>query len=177
MDPYILIPSLSANTELVEMYSQQGVDVINTYNLSTIFSGYELDRPTEVIDKYQFVSALARLVGATAGSDTSDYLEDKGIDVNTSSYYQPLTYEVALDLYVRTYAYRHQIDLDRVYISNYNLIEDKDDIDGPYLETLNQGANLGIIEVDSGPPIYPPKHYLNMDDVIKLLTTLHNGLN
>lgn len=175
LNPYILIPSVAADSDLIERYSQQGVDVINTYSLSSIFSSYQLKLEEEPIDKYQWISALARLAGATAGSDTPDYLDSKGIEVSSVNSFAPVTYEEALDAYVKTYAYRHQIDLNRVYISNYNLVEDMTEVTETYSDSIVAGANLGIIPVDSGP--IEPKHELTMKETIDLLTTLHFGLD
>lgn len=175
LDPFVLIPSILTNQDLIEIYSQRGVDVINTYNLSTIFSSYELDRPEEVIDKYQWISALARLAGAEAGSDTADWLKDRGIEISIVNSFAPMTYEEALDAYVQTYAYRHVIDLARVYISNYNLVDDMADVSDAYVYTIVRGANLGIIDTDSGP--IKPQHQLTMADAIELLITLHHGLD
>lgn len=174
LNPFVLLPSLSTNTDLVEIYSQQGIDVINAYDLSTVFSAYELDRPDEVIDKYQLLSALARTAGAEAGFDTIDYLKSKGIDISTTGSYQPITYEEALDVYVQTYAFVHRIDLERVNITNYHLIEDIGDVDDKYYDNLIRGANLGIIDTDSGP--INPQHSITMAEVIELMITIHQGL-
>lgn len=174
-NPYILIPTEETSSDLVEVYSQDGVDVMNTYGLSDIFSAYDLDNKSEVMDKYQWIGALSRLIGATSGSDTADYLNDRGIKVSSLNSYSSLPYDYALDLFVETYAYKHNINLNSIQITNYNIIDDLSSADQQYRYNILVGANLGIIRPSGG--LIDPKHKLNMEDTIKLLIILHNGLD
>jgi len=173
--PLILGPSLVMDGSLKELYSQKGSDVINTYDLTDIFSVYELKEPESVINKYQWIGALSRLIGAKKGLDTADYLRARGIETSSVNSYQPVAYEASLDLFIRTYAYRHQINLNRVRISNYYPIEDMNQVEAQYQQTLLQGANLGIIPLKNG--FVAPKHKMTLVEAIRLLITLHEGLN
>jgi hypothetical protein len=175
LNPYILLPSSNTSVDLVQLYAQDGIDVINYYNLSSIFTANDFQSPTKTIQKYQWVSALARLIGAPAGQDTADYLKNRGINATTLNSYQPLRNDQALALYVDTYAYRHKINLNRVVITNYNIITDIGEADASLRQKLIIGANLGIIKPVNGR--ISPSQSINMKDAMQLLITLHKGLN
>ena len=175
LNPYILLPSSNTSVDLVQLYAQDGIDVINYYNLSSIFTANDFQSPTKAIQKYQFVSALARLIGAPAGQDTADYLKNRGINATTVNSYQPLRNDQALGLYVDTYAYRHKLNLSRVAITNYNIITDIGDADAALRQKLIIGANLGIIKPVNGR--ISPSQSITMKDAMQLLITLHKGLN
>jgi len=175
LNPYILLPSSNTSVDLVQLYAQDGIDVINYYNLSSIFTANDFQSPTKAIQKYQFISALARLIGATAGQDTADYLKNRGISATTVNNYQSLRNDQALGLYVDTYAYRHKLNLSRVAITNYNIITDIGDADAALRQKLIIGANLGIIKPVNGR--ISPSQSITMKDAMQLLITLHKGLN
>ena len=174
LNPFLLVPS-SSSSSLTENYGSDAVNVINTYNLTTVFSSYDLSNPSEKIDKYQWVSAVARLLGATSGTDTVSYLTGKGLTATSLNLYQGVTYEEGLYLMVQAYAYRHNTPLDRVVVTNYNIINDINDVTLNYRLPLIRGANLGIFDTNGG-WIYP-SHTMTMDEGMELLTTLHLGLN
>lgn len=174
-EPFILVPSLVIDGSLSELYTWQGSEIINMYNLTDVFSAYELNNPNTVIYKYQWIAALSRLIGARQGLDTVDYLNDRGIDTLSTSNYLPMEYDYSLNLFINTYAYRHNIDLGRVRITNYNIIQDMNLVRTDYRQSLLQGANLGIVPTNNG--FIDPKHKTTLDDAIRLLITLQNGLN
>ncbi|MCF8019641.1 MAG: hypothetical protein K9L62_09540 [Vallitaleaceae bacterium] len=175
LNPYILLPSSNTSVDLVLLYAQDGIDVINYYNLSSIFTANDFQSPTKTIQKCQWISALARLLGAPEGQDTADYLRTRGINATTLNNYQPLRNDQALGLYIDTYAYRHKINLSRVAITNYNIITDIGEADVALRQKLIIGANLGIIKPVNGR--ISPSQSINMKDTMKLLITLHKGLN
>ncbi|MDF1617125.1 hypothetical protein [Petrocella sp. FN5] len=175
LNPYILLPSSNTSVDLVQLYAQDGIDVINYYNLSSIFTANDFQSPTKAIQKYQWVSALARLIGAPEGQDTADYLRNRGINATTLNSYQTLRKDQALGLYIDTYAYRHKINLNRVVITNYNIISDIGEADAALRQKLIIGANLGIIKPEGGR--ISPSQNITMKEAMQLLITLHKGLN
>ncbi len=76
--------------------------------------------------------------------------------------------------YLDAYAFRHSIQLDHVYVSDYGIIEDINEAEDGYQLPLIRGANLGIISTEGG--MLYPSHSIEMKEALEILTTLHNGL-
>lgn len=172
---FIPVASNDLQGELVSIYGQMAVDVINAYDLTTIFSAFDLADEDELLDKYQWHSALARLVGAKAGQDNVVYLKALEIYGSETNLYGTLTYDEALMTYVQAYAYRHLIQLEHVNIMHHRMIEDIDQVAEPYKLDLLRAANLSIIETEGG-YLYP-NHSITMKEALTLLTTLHKGID
>ncbi len=175
LEPYITLPGTTGSTDLVDLYGQEAVSVINKYNLTSVFSSYDLSHPTEALDKYQWINALSRLLGANPGEDTVDYLIDRNVYATAFNVYEPIYYDEALMSYIEAYAFKHLIPVSQIYVSNYYIVDDINEATDVYQLTIIKAANLGIIQTDGG-NIYP-KHRLNIDDAMELLTTLELGLN
>lgn len=172
---FILLPKTLGSSKIYNMYSNEEVDVINKYKLTEIFSSAELTNKETNIRKYQLISAYARMLGAAGSYDNIDYLLEKGITVNSTNNYLPVNRDEALNTYVQVFALRNNIDLNKVNILNYNIIEDVKDIDNRYKKNLIIGANLGIIELVNGK--VEPKQKINMEDTITLLTRIEEGID
>jgi hypothetical protein len=173
--PYVLVPTSSTTTNLVSIYAQAGVDVINLYNLSGVFTSRDFNYPLEAVEKYQWVGSLARLIGAKSGEDTASYLNNRGIAATSTNNYVSLRYDAALAMYVDTYAYRHKIDLKKVVITNYNAITDLASVESSLKQKLLIGVNMGIIKTTAGK--INPSHQMTMQEAMQLLVTLHKGMN
>ena len=174
LNPYITVSSDLSSSALKDNYGQVGVEVINTYNLNSIFSDSQMENPTRLLVKDQWFEAVAYLTGAESSEDHVDYLEDLGISLNTGGLSTVLRYDEALVVYAEAYAYIHELSLDSVFITDYLMIEDIDEVQEDYRDTLLKAANAGIIETQGG--FIDPDHSLTMEDTMNLLISLHQGM-
>lgn len=173
LKPYITLPTSQNTKDLKAAYGQDAVDVINAYDLTSIFSSYDLSHPDEAVDKYQWLSATARLMGARAGEDTPDWLTRRDIFVSTLNMQRPMSYEESLMTYLDVYAARHNLDMATVHISDYSIIDDINEVTQAYRLPLIRGANIGLIPLKDSR--LNPKNTLKVKDAMTLLTTLHKG--
>lgn len=172
---FILVQRTIAPSNLSTLYTGQQIEMVQQYELNEIFSSTELGNKTYNVKKFQYLSALARLLGAQKGYDDATYLINKGISVNQLNASSTMTYQEALGLYVDAFAIKHGINMNRVVIHNAFLVEDINQVELSRRQKILAAANLGIIPTQNG-LIYPNKN-LTMNDVITILTTLNKGIS
>lgn len=150
-------------------YENDALNILSRYNLMEILGENTLKNPQASLNNQQFIQIMARILGAQKGDDNTQYLKTQGIDVPRLSAYNEIINEEAYYLYVQVYAKKHRIDLSTVKIRNYQLIEDIQEANSTYRDTLLRGVNGGFITIDYG--LMLPRQKMTIE---RLMTLLNN---
>lgn len=172
---YVLLPKIDRNSPIYNTYSEQEINTIGKYNLTSLFQEYQLITSDYTPSKNQLISTCSRILGANENYDDIDYLIEREIDITNINPYSPVNKDEALNLLIQVFGHKNNIDLNKVNILNYNIIEDMVSIDSKYKKNLIIGANLGIIELENGR--INPKQKLSMEDLISILTKIEEGID
>lgn len=172
---YIILPISNMYKKLDDLYSGLVTDAIVRYNLMEVFTTNELQNMNSNVDKYQLISSVARLLGAQRGEDTIAYLQSKDINISGSNLYENVTREETVDLLMQVYQVMHNIKLETVQIQSYYLIEDIEDINEMYVDTILRGSNLGIVKLDEGR--FNPNEVINLEELLETITRVVNKID
>ncbi len=142
-------------------------ELVSEYGLDEVYNFYEISNGSIVGSKQKFLEAAAKLLGRT----WRELVSITG--VSSANALSPLKNEEALFVYLKLYEMLNDIDLDRTQIYDYYLIEDIDEVDYRYKNTLLKGLNLGLLKLEDA-RVYP-KSNMNMKKALELLNKLHKG--
>ncbi|GKX30587.1 hypothetical protein SH1V18_30670 [Vallitalea longa] len=172
---YIIAPNLTIYGNLDENYNGMVTDIITEYSLKEIFSSKELSNLDYEVYNYQLLSATARILGASKGYDNQEWLEELNIDVPVSDMYGHMKNDEAYYIFMQAYSAKNDINIDSINITDYNIIEDINDVSEEYRDVLIKGANLGIIKLIDGRIL--PNEKVVMETVLEMLTRIDNNID
>jgi hypothetical protein len=169
-----LLPLILGNyymdESISENYESQALSVLSQYNLLEVLGETALRNPQSAIRNQEFIQMMARILGAQKGEDHANYLKDQGIDVPRLSAYNDSLNEEAYYLYIQVYAKKHRIDLNTVRIRDYQILEDINDVNATYRDTILKGANGQFIDLPYG--LIHPKQRVTVEQLMTLLKNI-----
>jgi len=169
-----LLPLILGNyymdESISENYESQALSVLSQYNLLEVLGETALRNPQSAIRNQEFIQMMARILGAQKGEDHANYLKDQGIDVPRLSAYNYSLNEEAYYLYIQVYAKKHRIDLNTVRIRDYQILEDINDVNATYRDTILKGANGQFIDLPYG--LINPKQRVTVEQLMTLLKNI-----
>lgn len=171
---YVLLPQEINSILIGDKYTQEEINVINKYNLSNIFNSTELNNTNTSLQKYRMISSFARILGAPNGTNEYQYLRNRGISLTNTNLYGNLTREEVLYIHTQVLAKKHNIVLNTVRITDYNIIQDINQIKQEYRQTLIIGANIKAFKLNND--MVNPSKTVNIKEFIELLTKIDKGL-
>ncbi|WP_105617534.1 hypothetical protein [Vallitalea okinawensis] len=143
-------------------------DLLIKYSLTDFFTIADLSDVSQEITKYNFIYSMARVLGAPEDANAVEWLEEQGIEGVTNKHIQDsIANGDAYYLMVQCYAYKGDMDLESVRISNRFAIKDIDETQPDYKDTLLRGAELGVIELDRG--YMKPDESMSIEDYLNAL--------
>lgn len=172
---YVIAPSLTIYADMDKKYNGKVTDLVTQYKMKEIFSSKNLGNKDYQVNKYQLLSATARILGATKGHDNKKWLEDLNIDIPASDLYGNVRNDEAYYIFMQAYSVKNNINIDSIKVTDYNIIEDINDVDKKYRDTLIKGANLGIIKLSNGRIL--PKENVDTEIVLEMLTRINNNID
>ncbi len=168
----LFLPLILANSymdpSVISAYEQKALDSLSRYNLLEVIQENHLKNSQTVLNNQQFIQVMARILGATKADDTQEYLKSQGIDVPRLSAYNDITNETAYYLYIQTYAKKNHINLSTVRIRNYQIIEDINQVNSLYRDTILRGVNGEFVVIEYG--LLNPKQPVTIERLMKLLS-------
>lgn len=172
---YIIAPSLTIYGDLDENYNGMVTDIITKYNMKEIFSSKDLSNMDYEVKNYQLLSATARILGASKGHDNKEWLEELNVDVPVNDMYGHMKNDEAYYVFMQAYSIKNDININSINVTDYNIIEDINDVSEEYRDVLIKGANLGIIKLKDG-RILPDENVVT-ETVLEMLTRINNNID
>jgi hypothetical protein len=169
-----LLPLILGNyymdESISENYESEALSTLNQYNLLEVLGETALRNPQSAITNQQFIQMMARILGAVKGEDHANYLKNQGVDVPRLNAYNDILNEDAYYLYIQVYAKKNRIDLNTVRIRDYQIIEDINNVNGTYKDTILKGTNAQFIDLPYG--LINPKQRVTVERLMTLLKNI-----
>ncbi|MCT4688682.1 hypothetical protein [Vallitalea sp.] len=172
---YLFTPKSNMYSKLDNIYNGMVTDLVTQYRLTDIFNSGELSNLNYKVYNYQLLSATARVLGAEKGYDNKKWLKEQNIDIPVDDMYGHMRKDEVMYIFMQAYSIKNNLNLDSINVTDYNIIEDADDIQEEYRDVLIKGVNLGIIKLTDG-RLLPNKEVVT-ETVLEMLTRINNKID
>lgn len=172
---YLFAPKSNMYSKLDNIYNGMVTDLVTQYSLTDIFNSGELSNLNYKVYNYQLLSATARVLGAEKGYDNEEWLKEQNVDIPVDDMYGHMRKDEAMYIFMQAYSIKNNLNLDSINVTDYNIIEDANDIQDEYRDVLIKGVNLGIIKLTDGRLL--PNEEVVTETVLEMLTRINNKID
>ncbi|WP_304942861.1 hypothetical protein, partial [Vallitalea guaymasensis] len=172
---YLFAPKSNMYSKLDNIYNGMVTDLVTQYSLTDIFNSGELSNLNYKVYNYQLLSATARVLGAEKGYDNEEWLKEQNVDIPVDDMYGHMRKDEAMYILMQAYSIKNNLNLDSINVTDYNIIEDANDIQDEYRDVLIKGVNLGIIKLTDGRLL--PNEEVVTETVLEMLTRINNKID
>ena len=146
-----------------------GSDLISQYGLSDFFN-IETGL-NQTITKEKLYGAVARVMGARRGTDYSNYLKDRGINlVIPNNIHSQVRQDEAVYIIMQAYEKMYYKNINSIYITNKLRVENIGAFQPQYRPYVYAAVELGVIQPQNNKVL--PSQGVTAKDVIKMLSKI-----
>lgn len=160
-----------------DVYEQKLIDTtgsserneIKKNQLEKVFTLQELAQNGSITGE-QLIRTAARILGANDSNDTEFFLRQSGLVVPGYDKYSGISKEKAYYLLAQAYAKKHNRNLNTIRVTDFNAIEDYNDIEAKFRKEILAAQHLQLIMLRNGR--LSPKSQFTMNELRNFLKKL-----